>query len=34
LIELTPQTVTLEDAFFGLTAGVSDYHAAALTNLA
>jgi ABC-2 type transport system ATP-binding protein len=29
LIELTPQTVTLEDAFFGLTADMSDYQAAA-----
>jgi ABC-2 type transport system ATP-binding protein len=34
LIELTPQTATLEDAFLGLTAEVSDFHAAALTGAA
>jgi ABC-2 type transport system ATP-binding protein len=34
LIELTPRTATLEDAFFGLTADASDYNAAALTTVA
>jgi ABC-2 type transport system ATP-binding protein len=34
LIELAPQTATLEDAFFELTAEETDYHAADLTTVA